>query len=404
MTPYRTIFVLFVAVVVTAAMAFAGGFQLNEHGARAMAQGGAFAARAYDGSAVFFNPAGLAFQMQPSIYAGVTIIAPTGSFYGPLQNNSNEKTDNVQKIFTPINVYFSYPLTDSWHVAIGVNNPFGLGNEWPLDWPGKYISTKVELQTFFFTPTVAYKVNDKFSLAAGFSYVTGTVIIERAVAAGFDDPRVNLDLKASGVGYSAGAMYKFTPKFSVGLSYRSQVKVDATGTATFTPAYSVLPAGDASTSITLPATAFLGVACKVMDNLEIEGDVQFTGWSSYNELAIEFKKTGQKSATPKNYKDTYLLRFGGEYTIDALQLRAGYLHDFTPVKTSYVDPTLPDADRNGISVGVGYDITKNFSVDLAYLYLPFNDRKAVNTIPELSFDGTYKTRVNLFAVDFGYTF
>jgi len=33
---------------------FAGGFQLNEHGARAMAMGGAFTGLANDPSAIFF--------------------------------------------------------------------------------------------------------------------------------------------------------------------------------------------------------------------------------------------------------------------------------------------------------------------------------------------------------------
>ena len=40
----------------------AGGFQLNEHGAKAMAMGGAFAGLANDLSAFYFNPAGLAFM------------------------------------------------------------------------------------------------------------------------------------------------------------------------------------------------------------------------------------------------------------------------------------------------------------------------------------------------------
>ena len=38
---------------------FAGGFQLNEHGARAMALGGAFTGVANDPSAVYWNGAGI---------------------------------------------------------------------------------------------------------------------------------------------------------------------------------------------------------------------------------------------------------------------------------------------------------------------------------------------------------
>src|SRR5512135_1746967 len=101
MTPLRFVVVLVVATTILAAAAFGGGFQLNEHGARAMAQAGAFAARAYDPSAMYFNPAGLAWQDMPAFYGGVTAIIPTTSFYGPLQNNSNQMTEAPAQFFNP---------------------------------------------------------------------------------------------------------------------------------------------------------------------------------------------------------------------------------------------------------------------------------------------------------------
>ena len=389
---------------VLGAAAYAGGFQLNEAGARAMAQAGAFAARASDGSAIYFNPAGLGFQDLPSAYVGVTTIIPTSTFYGPLQDNSNAKTKAPWQMFTPINAYVTYPLSGRLHVGFGVNNPFGLGSKWPDDWVGARLTTNVQLQTFFFTPTVAYLVTDDLSVGAGFNYARGTVKLERAVETPVGTPRASIDMNGDGAGFNLGALYKISPKLSAGVSYRSKVKVNATGTASFTPSYSFLPAGDASLPITLPPTAFVGVAYAPMDNLSVEADYQFIGWSTYNQLAIEFAKDGSSSVTPKNYKDTYILRIGGEYTMDYCHFRAGYLYDHSPVSSAYVDPILPDANRNGFNVGLGYDITPSISVDVAYFFLKFDQRQAVNTIPETDFDGTYNTYANLFALNVGYTF
>ncbi|MBI5471211.1 MAG: outer membrane protein transport protein [Ignavibacteriae bacterium] len=399
----HSLVVFFVCSVMTSAV-FASGFQLNEHGARAMAQGGAFAARATDGSAIFFNPAGLAFQTRPSLYAGTTLISPVSEFYGPTQLNTNQKSELQSQLFTPINIYFSYPIMEGLTAAVGVNNPFGLGTKWNENWAGKYLTTKVYLETFFISPTLAYQITDQLAIGAGVNYVTGSVLIERAVFTGAGDPRVSLDLSASGWGFNVGAMYKITPELSIGASYRSTVKVDAKGTAKFTPALSVLPAGDATTKIKLPAVAFVGLAYKVSEELELEADYQYNGWSSYDELAIEFKSNNSKSVAPKNYQDSFILRFGGEYKLDALRLRAGYLYDKSPVKDQFVEPMLPDANRNGINVGFGYNFNENFSLDFAYLLLLFNERKVESTIPEINFDGTYKSYVNLFAIDFGYTF
>jgi long-chain fatty acid transport protein len=390
-------------VLIPLTAAFSGGFQLNEHGARAMGQGGAFAARASDLSAMYFNPAGLAYQDGIQAYLGVTLIMPKTSFFGPDQLNTNQETKMVSQTFNPINVYASCQILDNLVVGMSVNNPYGLGTEWPADWSGRFISTKVDLQTFFYTPTVAYKFGDSFSLGVGMNYATGKVTLKRVLSDPFD-PHANADIEANGTGtgWNVGAMYKASKDLSIGVSYRSQVKIDATGTATFDPMRSVYPAGDVTSSLTLPATGFLGVAFSPMKNLSLEADYQYVGWSSYKELAVTFKKDNSVSVSPKNYEDTYLIRVGGEYAMGDLQLRAGYIYDHTPAPTMYVEPLLPDASRNEVSVGLGYKLTKHLSVDLAYLYIKFDQRKAVGTA--LNFDGTYNSSANLFAVDFGYSF
>jgi long-chain fatty acid transport protein len=184
-----------------------------------MAQGGAFVARATDGSAIYFNPAGLGFQTTGSVYLGVTTITPAGTFTGPTQKNPAEKTTFISKTFTPINVAVTYPVMDRLHVAIGVNNPFGLGTEWPQNWVGKFLTTRVDLQTFFITPTVAYRVNDQLSVGAGFNYCTGSVLLERAVSVSSvalpEPPRVSISMHATGVGFNLGVMYKPTEDISV---------------------------------------------------------------------------------------------------------------------------------------------------------------------------------------------
>jgi long-chain fatty acid transport protein len=392
--------------VLVVCIALGGGFQLNEHGARAMAQGGAFAARADDPSAIYFNPAGLGFQSS-SIYLGATFIMPKISFFGPTNYSMNTETKMVDQTFTPINACGTYQITDDLHVGIGVNNPFGLGTEWPANWIGQYVSQKIDLQTFFITPTVAYKLNDQLSIGVGVNYVTGAVKMKLATSIPFNSPPpiVSLDLKATGVGFNAGVIYKLMPELSLGASYRSSVKLDATGSATFDPNYAVLnlPTGDASASIELPATAFLGAAYKLMKDLEVEADYQYIGWSSYKELAIEFKADPTKNkVSPKNYQDTYILRLGAEYTMGDIQLRAGYLYDHSPVQTAYLEPLLPDANRNGYNIGLGYKLNEQWRVDAAYFFLKFDQRKAENTV--IMFDGTYNSTANLIGIDVGYTF
>lgn len=382
-----------------------GGFQLNEHGARAMAQGGAFVARAYDPSAIYFNPAGIAFISGTQIYAGATFIMPQVSFFGPLPN-SNAESKMVSQTFTPINVYGTYQVNDRITIGVGVNNPYGLGTEWNSDWVGRYITTKVDLSTWFISPTIGYKITDDLAIGAGINYVIGKVTLARDVAIPFNSPPpvASLSLSANSVGFNVGALYKISPRISVGASYRSQVKLDATGTASFNPNYSQLslPSGDISASLTLPSTGFFGIAYKPMDKLELEADYQYVGWSTFKDLSVTFKADNSVSSSPENYQNTYMIRVGGQYTMDQWQFRAGYLYDHTPIQTQYIYPLLPDANRNGLNVGLGYKITGNLSVDVSYMFMKFDQRKAVNTVANL--DGTYNATANLVGIDFGYTF
>jgi long-chain fatty acid transport protein len=397
------------AVLLISAIAFGGGFQLNEHGARAMAQGGAFAARASDPSAIYFNPAGLAGQ-GTSLYFGATFIMPKVSFFGPIKDandpNIQNETKMVDQTFTPINLYATYAITPDLNVGFGVMNPYGLGTEWDPNWVGKYITTKIDLSTFYFTPTIAYKITDQLSIGVGANIVTGGVKLSEAKNVVNTDTKVTLDMTAkTAYGFNVGLQYKLTQDITLGASYRSSVKIDASGPATFDPNFAIVNVvnDNVSASLELPATAFVGLAYKILPDLEVEADYQFIGWSSYKELNINFQNDPTKDVvSPKNYQDTYMIRVGGEYTMDALKLRAGYLYDHSPVPSAYVEPLLPDANRNGINIGAGYQITKELSVDISYLFLKFDQRKAENTA--IQFDGTYNMSANLFGIDLGYSF
>jgi long-chain fatty acid transport protein len=365
--------------------------------------GGAFAARAYDPSAIYFNPAGLGFQTRNQISLGTTLIMPDVAFFGPYQFNSNEKTEMTRQIFAPFNVYATYHVSDDLHVGVGAYNAFGLGTKWPDDWAGKFITTQADLQSTFITPTVAYRVSDELAVGIGVNYAFGEVTIRRVVSDPFDPHgTVTMKLDASSFGFNAGILYRPSSDLSVGLSYRSSITLNATGTADFTPNRPVYPEGEVSSSLTLPATGYLGVAYAVMDGLVIEADYQYVGWSSYKELAITFKADGSRVVEPKEYRDTYVLRLGAEYSMEGLQFRAGYFHDRTPVQTRYVDPILPDASRNGINLGVGYALTETLNLDAGYMLLLFEDRRAENTVT--GFDGTYQARAQLLSVGLTYSF
>jgi long-chain fatty acid transport protein len=388
---------------------FAGGFQLNECGARAMAQAGAFAARANDPSAIYFNPAGISYLKGTQVLAGVAIITPSISFRGPTNLNVNTQTDLESKTYTPINIYGTYAINDFLTAGLGIYNPFGLGTKWPDDWVGKSLSIKSEVQIFNVNPTIAVKILNNLSIAAGFNYSIGTVEIKKQ-ASNFS-PAAVVELKTDkitdghGTGFNAGLLWKPYDNMSIGVSYRSQMDFDITGNAVFTPSRSIFPAGEVTTTMKLPSNAFLAAAYKPMEDLWIEFDAQFVGWSSYDKLELNFVNgttpETKVSTTNKNYKDTWIFRIGGEYQLnECIMLRAGYLYDISPTPEETVDPMLPDSDRNGFCIGIGYKVNDLLHFDFTYFFLPFNQR-TTNT-QEQGFNGTYNTITHLAGLNIGF--
>ncbi len=402
--------VVFVVLLACSVVALAGGYQIGEHGARGMAMGGAFVAQAADGSAIYYNPAGLSFQRGMNVLLGTTLITPATTFTGPTPSTAS--TDMVSQTFTPINAYVTYTMDNGLAFGVGVFNPYGLGTEWPSGWAGRYLAVKSDIQTFYINPTVSYKVSDQLSIGVGISYVTGTVTLDRKLPLTPlpGDGGFKLDGDGTGINFNAGLLWKPTEALSIGLSYRSETKIDFEGDATFTdipaPLAGFFPSGTTGkATLPMPSNLMAGIAYDITKDFTVEADFQSVGWSSYKELKVTFDKpvAGATSmAETVDWENSILLRFGGEYRMEKLALRAGFIYDGTPQPDKSVDPTLPDANRIEITVGAGYQITDMINVEAAYQYIKASDRTV--TAPTNSFPGTYKTTANLFGFNVGFAF
>ncbi len=390
----------------------AGGFQVNEHGSRAMGMGGAFIAVANDPSAIYFNPAGLAQLKGMKIMLGATFIAPRTTFRGPAPSVDEHKM--VKQIFYPINLYGSYQLTNKLVVGLGLNNPFGLGTKWPEDWVGRFLATETRLRTFFVTPSVAYKVTEDISVGWGLDFVYGQVLLKRKadLAPFAGEGNVKLEGSGTGFGYRFGILANPLKDLSVGFSYRGDVRLKFKGTAeTKGPAQlqNNLPNGDVKTELTTPQNFNFGLAYKVNPQLLVAASLQYVTWSSYRDLKVDFVDPKWPDlSSPKNWFDSYIIRFGGEYNLlSNLDLRAGMLYDKNPIRDEYVDPTLPDSDRLGFTFGAGYKM-QNITLDFSYMFLRVAERTISSSKVYYSgsnpFNGTYNTTTHLFGFNVTYNF
>ena len=403
--------VLFILVTGTV---WASGFQLNENGAKAQAMASAFTGLANDVSAVFWNPAGITQLSGTQVMAGVALIAPSFAFRGPSPQITEYKLED--KIFTPFQVYISHQLSDQWFIGFGVNTPYGLGTKWKDNWVGRFLAIETDLKTFFFNPVIAYKISDKASISIGGSVAYGSVTIERDADLYPFAGEANVKLEGNGWAWGVNAALLFKPieEVSIGITVRSESEfkfegdAKSTGPAQFT---GLLPGGDISANLTTPLNFTIGFAFFPHKDWTITTDFQYVGWESYDVLAVDFKDPKMTDLSSERlYQNTYIARLGLEYKAsETLALRTGIYYDNNPVRDKLLEPSLPDADRIGFNFGIGYDLTDHLTLDLAYLYILFEERTIKNS--EISytpgfapFNGVYNSKAHIMGINFSYKF
>ena len=400
-----------VSLLLISTTIYAGGFQLNEHGARALAMGGAFTAVANDPSAVYWNGAGLSQLSGTNIMVGTSLIAPQSSFRGVYPDITKYRAKNL--VFFPTHIFASHKINDKFSVGLGFTTPFGLGTEWDENWIGKYLAVKTTVMTFVVTPVITYSPIKSLSLSAGFVYSFANVTITKKSQLSTilaQDAFINLDGNDNfAYGFNAGLMFKPTNYLTFGASYHSKVKYDFKGTAETTgPAQfaSSLPQGDISAELTTPQNIAVGVAVDVTDRLKVSADYQFVGWSSYDKLEILFEESGEVSSNPRLYDDSYIIRLGAGYRFnDQLTFSSGVYFDNNPVSSKYLNPSLPEGDRLGLSFGVEGRIFENLTVQGSYLFIrakqtTVSDSEEIYSEPSSAFNGTYNTSANILSLSF----
>ena len=383
----------------------AAGFANTLQSGTSTGMGGVGVANLGEGNISYYNPSLMPYQEDYRIYAGPMLIMPRTdyeSFDGRIQN------DTKKSLFPPPNLHAHYAFTDDLSVGIGFTVPYGLGIEWPDEWVGRENVQFQQLQTYDINPNVAYRVPDTgLSFAVGGQAVLSNLELRRRIILR-EDREIQFRAGGTGVGFGATAAVSYRPldNVTLGLNYRSAAKINYSGQARFdnegdTAFEETFVDNDISTSLTLPHFMTLGVGWRPLDALLLELDAQYTTWSTYDEIVLDFQQNtpSDTSTIVNNWRDAWALRFGAEYeVIPRLPVRLGVAYDASPIPDETVNASLPGNNRIAGSIGVGYTIA-GFRADIGYQLLQALERGITNGRAP---DGNYQTRAHLLGINVGY--
>lgn len=397
----KTLSTWLLAGVLIPGSVLAGGFKIALQGQKQIGMGHTGVGFSQDAATVYFNPAGMGFA-RSGISAGVNLLMPSTSF---LDANTNQITNSTSQVFTPLSLFGNVALNKKVNFGLGVYTPYGSGIMYPANWTGRYILNRIDLKVVYIQPTLSVKLSEKFSIGAGFIYSQGHVGLERDLPLssnqGNTTASVKLDGRASGIGFNAGAYFKASERFSIGMAYHSKVNMEVEkGDATFNDVPMALSssfpeANYFSSELPLPSELAAGFSYKLTSRLTAAVDFNLTFWKSFDTLSFDYQTNSAAladSKSPRLYENASAIRLGFQYLAsEGLQLRAGAFYDQTPVKDGYVAPELPDNNKVGLTLGASARLHDKLVLDLSLLYEDVPERNQTNK--ETGLAGTFQTRV-----------
>lgn len=430
--------IIFSTLAFAASLTMMGeGYQVNTLSVKQEGMGHTGVAQKLGAESMIFNPAGMAFMDKTlDLSAGVTAIF---SEVTALHEGTKYETNNDAS--TPFQISGAFSIFDNLKAGVTINTPYGSGIDWSDNWPGAVLSQSVKLQVFNIQPTVAYKILPNLSVGAGLMIAWGSIdlnkgLVEASSINTLVNENVRQNLIENGIpaemindalikqhasdlyleesitpasvnlagdadvafGYNVGILWDINEKISFGANYRSKMDMKVkSGDAKLTYANekakghldeSLKYLNKTNFKAQLPAVSVLsfGISYKPIEKLTLAFDAQMSGWSAYEELAIDFVGLDAPfdQKLTKNYKDSWAYRLGAQYAMtDRLDLRAGFVIDNTPVDEDYFNPETPGMTRLLPSVGLSFRPTKNVSIDLAFTYVNGLSRNGSNYYNDL---------------------
>ncbi len=391
----------FLCCGILAATASASGFRIPEISTAGTALSNALVANPDLPGALPYNPAAMAFHEKSQLLVGVTLVQPDIS----VKPDTGNAASSAGKDTVPIpNVFASSRINNAWTVGVAINAPFGLETNWRAGTFGTFSGaaaalepeqSKIEMVNT--NPNVAYQFGNT-SIALGINRYHVRKLI-------FNTQAVSVTGNGQDYGWNIGLLHAQN-NWSMGLSYRSSVKIKLDGIVGITG----LPATDraAKADIKFPSLLQVGARYKISDKLAVEFNVEQTGWSSFDTINVEHSNAAPITSTissKNNWSDSMAYRLGTTYDLSPTnQLQFGYAYDETPSDDNFFSARVPGNDRQTISMGLAHK-QADWTIEFAYLYMQADDRKISSSTPFTggdangtdAFNGTYKLSAHLFS-------
>ncbi|CAH1605183.1 aromatic hydrocarbon degradation protein [Vibrio sp. V1B] len=367
----------------TSGVANAAGFQLAEYSATGLGRAYAGeAAMADNAGAQWRNPAMLTYLEGTQVSVGAIYVNPNIDVDGTstFVNGSNKASshDFAHDAVIP-NFYLSHQYNDKFAIGLAFGTNYGMETDLGKDFAAANFGNQASVTSMEANLNAAYKLNEAVSIGGGIRYIIadGSIGAVMPPQMGLVEPTLPgqtlkyMEGDDTAWGWQVGTAWQINDNNRIGFAYKSAVDLTLEGHANGLAFNPVNPNAKkaGSMDLTLPATAELASFHQLNDQLAVHASINWTDWSSFKELVADFPDSSDLIKS-ENWEDNYRFAVGTTYKLDQKwTLRSGVAYDMSAVDDKYRTTTIPETDRLWLSVGAGYEWSKNLTLDAGFTYI-----------------------------------
>ncbi len=342
---------------------------------------------------IFRNPAWISQYKGFNLSFGGILFMPEvkARVQNPMGDSGSQRSK--ADMFVVPEVGIVHQINDKLTFGIGAFGVSGMGVDYRNKDP-MLSNMHTNFQFMRVIPALSYKVNDAVYVSGALHLAYGSL----------DMGAIMCDLTGTtcwnagggqsqtyGMGFQLGLAYNMGDFVYAGITYQSPVSMtykrvfDSDGDFIFE-----------DLKLTQPQELAFGIGVKPMNNLKVGMDIRWINWKN------------AKGYKHFQWKDQWVIALGGEYKpTEKLALRAGYNYGKSPIRGGAKNPMnanripnfsapfsdlqiayfnlvgFPAITEHHITLGLGYEFTKTFGIDLAYKHA-FN-KKVKATDPSGAF-------------------
>ncbi|MUK62167.1 hypothetical protein GNP81_02185 [Aliivibrio fischeri] len=358
--------------------------------------GAGSAVLAENASVAYSNPAGMSYIEGDALSVNAAVMN-LGIYYHDASDSSKD-SDNAGGVQPYGSLYYVHQLNDDIHLGMSVSAQGGSALDYGTSYAGARNLNDLRLSVIQLNPSISYQINQQISIGAGLQIDYAS--FEETLLYG----QGSIETDSWALGYNLGLMYQLDEYNRFGISYRSRMNHDLSGSFSSEAMTVSIPipgpipgavdknipamSGEAGLNVLNPRQIEVSGLHQLTNPLSLVWSLGFEQWSDNDSTMISINNGNRISQIERNFDDIWSAALGARYQLTPrLRLESGIGYATSPLDSSeYQGADLPVDTQHRYSMGATYQWSKDISLTSYYSYVDYGEPEINNNGMNGQFD------------------